>query len=93
MEGSSSSIHSLHKVEDIINTATELPMKSYGHKGNDGNLVGIEPYLTPEEYSSPTMLERKLTTYLFAAHEKGWLNEQTVVVWPEYVGTWLLVSG
>ena len=76
-----------------MKTATDVPMKSYGQKGNGGNLVGIEPYLTPQDYTSPGKLEKKLAGYLSAAQEKGWINERTVVVWPEYIGTWLLVSG
>jgi hypothetical protein len=34
------------------------------------------------------------TGWLFrAAQSKGWLNEKTIVVLPEYLGTWLVAAG
>ena len=64
--------------------------------GNDrgrGNLVGIEPYMVPQDYASKESLFNKLNGYLFVAQRETWLNEKTIVVFPEYVGSWLVLAG
>lgn len=58
-----------------------------------GNLLGIQPELFPTDYQSPERLHRKLAAYLQQARDQGLVNEKTVVVLPEHVGTWLLLSG
>ncbi len=64
-----------------------------GVPADRGNLLGIQPELFPTDYQSPERLHRKLAAYLQAARERGLLNEKTVVVLPEHVGTWLMLSG
>lgn len=67
--------------------------KSYGKKSTQGNLVAIEPYVVPEDYATVESFQAKLDGYLAFTQAKGWLNERTVVVWPEFVGTWLVFTG
>ena len=64
-----------------------------GVPGDRGNLLGIQPQLFPTDYQSPERLHRKLAAYLQHARDLGLLNAKTVVVLPEHVGTWLMVSG
>ncbi|GGK31425.1 Carbon-nitrogen hydrolase [Pseudomonas koreensis] len=64
-----------------------------GTPGDRGNLLGIQPELFPTDYQSPQRLHRKLAAYLQQAQDQGLLNEKTVVVLPEHVGTWLMISG
>ena len=64
-----------------------------GIPGTHGNLLGIQPELFPTDYQSPARLHRKLAAYLQKAEQQGLLNEKTIVVLPEHVGTWLMVSG
>ena len=64
-----------------------------GVPGDRGNLLGIQPLLFPTDYQSPERLHRKLAAYLQHARDLGLLNAKTVVVLPEHVGTWLMVSG
>ncbi|NUT78156.1 carbon-nitrogen hydrolase family protein [Pseudomonas sp. C1C7] len=64
-----------------------------GTPADRGNLLGIQPELFPTDYQSPERLHRKLAAYLQKAQEQGLLNEKTIVVLPEHVGTWLMVSG
>jgi predicted amidohydrolase len=64
-----------------------------GLPADRGNLLGIQPELFPTDYQSPERLHRKLAAYLQKAQEQGLLNEKTIVVLPEQVGTWLMVSG
>ncbi|QKV63676.1 carbon-nitrogen hydrolase family protein [Pseudomonas sp. 43A] len=64
-----------------------------GTPADRGNLLGIQPELFPTDYQSPERLHRKLAAYLQQAQDQGLLNDKTVVVLPENVGTWLLLSG
>ncbi|CEL30175.1 carbon-nitrogen hydrolase family protein [Pseudomonas fluorescens] len=64
-----------------------------GTPADRGNLLGIQPELFPTDYQSPARLRRKLAAYLQQAQDQGLLNDKTVVVLPEHVGTWLMVSG
>lgn len=79
-----------------MKTHTDLNIKelnSYGKKGRKGNLLGIEPYVVPEDYATIENLEAKLEGYLAVAQKEGWINKRTVVMWPEYIGTWLVFTG
>jgi predicted amidohydrolase len=58
-----------------------------------GNAVGISPYMTPLDYASPQHFLNKLDGYMQAAQQRGWLTPRTVVVFPEYVGSWLVAEG
>ncbi len=60
-----------------------------GEPGERGNLLGIQPELFPSDYSSVKRLHRKLAAYLEQARERGLINDKTVVVLPEHIGTWL----
>ncbi|MBV4457698.1 carbon-nitrogen hydrolase family protein [Pseudomonas sp. COR58] len=64
-----------------------------GTPADRGNLLGIQPELFPTDYQSTERLHRKLAAYLQQAQDQGLLNEKTVVVLPEHVGTWLMISG
>ncbi|HEX8594241.1 MAG TPA: carbon-nitrogen hydrolase family protein [Pseudomonas sp.] len=63
-----------------------------GQPGERGNLLGIEAQLFPADYQSVARLHRKLAAYLEQARGKGLLNDKTIVVLPEHVGTWLFAS-
>lgn len=58
-----------------------------------GNVVGINPYMLSGDYASEQHFYAKLDGYLQAVKEKNWLGPKTVIVFPEYIGTWLVVSG
>lgn len=65
---------------------------SYGTDKGLGNIVGIEPWIKPADYASQTALTGKLDGYLAEAKNRGLLRENTVVVLPEYIGTWLVAA-
>lgn len=65
----------------------------HGKPGRQGNLLGIQPELFPADYQSLQRLRLKLAAYLDKARELGLLNERTIVVLPEHIGTWLLAVG
>lgn len=58
-----------------------------------GNLLGVQPFVRAEDYASEATLSARLSLYLDLAAQKGWLGPRTIVVWPEYVGTWLAAAG
>ena len=57
-----------------------------------GNLVGVQPCVVPEDYASETAFRARMAGYLAAAERGGWLNPRSVVVFPEYTGTWLVAA-
>lgn len=68
-------------------------MTAVGTNTRRGNLLSIQPYMLPADYTSADTLCAKLEGYLDAARQAGWINPLTIAVFPEYIGTWLVVSG
>ncbi|MBW8353395.1 MAG: carbon-nitrogen hydrolase family protein [Pseudomonas sp.] len=64
-----------------------------GVPADHGNLLAIQPELFPTDYQNIERLHRKLAAYLQQATDKGLVNAKTIVVLPEHIGTWLMVSG
>lgn len=64
-----------------------------GTPSERGNLLGIQPQLFPGDYQSPARLRLKLAAYLRHARELGLLNDKTIAVLPEHIGTWLMLVG
>ncbi len=65
--------------------------------GNDSvcgrNVVGIQPYMIPEDYLSYESFFAKMDAYFAEAKKAGYFRSNTVVLLPEYVGTWLIIAG
>jgi predicted amidohydrolase len=64
-----------------------------GQENGRGNLLGIQPYMAPIDYRSAEAFGARLDGYMAAAAARGWLNERTIVVWPELIGAWLVAAG
>ncbi|MGY2374829.1 carbon-nitrogen hydrolase family protein [Pseudomonas sp. SDO524_S393] len=64
-----------------------------GLPADRGNLLGIQPELFPADYQSLERLHLKLAAYLQKARDQGLINEKTIVVLPEHIGTWLMLGG
>lgn len=78
-----------HYLSDLrINLAVDQ-----GVPADRGNLLGIQPELFPADYQSLARLHLKLAAYLQNARDQGLINDKTIVVLPEHIGTWLMVSG
>ncbi len=69
------------RIEDVTSFGTDQGL---------GNLVGIQPYMRPSDFATAESYFAKLDGYLAAAQREGWLHPKTVVIFPEYVGTWLV---
>ena len=63
-----------------------------GSDSGRGNLLAVQPWMVPGDYSNAETLFAKLDGYLAQAKAKGWLNSKTIVVLPEYTGTWLVAA-
>ncbi|WP_262695249.1 carbon-nitrogen hydrolase family protein [Kordiimonas aquimaris] len=57
------------------------------------NVVSIAPVMQPEDYATGRHFKAKLNDYFDAAKEKGWFNDNTIVVLPAHIGTPLLATG
>ena len=64
-----------------------------GVPADRGNLLGIQPELFPADYQSLERLHLKLAAYLQNARDQGLINPKTIVVLPEHIGTWLMLTG
>jgi predicted amidohydrolase len=73
----------LHSIEHV----------EVGQNNGRGNLLGIQPYMTPHDYRSAETFHARLDSYLATAAARGWINQRTIVVWPEQIGTWLVAAG
>jgi len=66
-------------------------VQSYGVNQEQGNLVGIQSYMTAGHYATAVQYQRHLNGYMAAAQAEGWLHDNTIVIFPENIGTWLLL--
>lgn len=55
------------------------------------NIIGIQPYMEVSDYFNQVSFKDKIRQYLVAASDKEFIKEHTLVVYPEYIGTWLLL--
>jgi predicted amidohydrolase len=70
-----------------------LEVRSCGTDRGRGNILGVQPYMLPDDYASAAHFSRKLDGYLAAARAHGFIRRKTIVVLPEYLGTWLVIAG
>lgn len=68
-------------------------MHQLGSERGRGNLIGIEPYMIQQDYTSKESFFDKLNGYLLAAQREKYLNDKTIVLFPEYIGSWLVLAG
>ena len=59
---------------------------------NKGNIVAIQPEMFAEDYSSETHFYAKINAYFEKAFKENYFEENTIVLLPEYLGTWLVAS-
>jgi predicted amidohydrolase len=80
--------HLAKRMEDLhLDKAVE-----FGKDSGCGNILGIEPYITAADYASAQTLQSKLDGYMSEAKGRGWLGEKTIILLPEYYGTWLVLA-
>ncbi len=68
-------------------------LESFGKNTDKGNVIGIQAFMQPVDYASERNFRSKIHFYLMEAQKKGFLVEnKTVVVFPEYLGTFLVAA-
>ncbi|MCB1309446.1 MAG: carbon-nitrogen hydrolase [Leptospiraceae bacterium] len=65
---------------------------SYGFPQQNINLLGIQPDMRAGDYRNAQSLYNKLNGYLLQARQRDWIGERTIVIFPEYIGTWLVAA-
>lgn len=67
----------------------DLQAVSFGKDQGLGNIVAFQPYVEAGDYATTWELGVKLEDHVRAAQAAGWLGPQTVLVFPESIGTFL----
>jgi len=68
-------------------------VQSVGQNQNRGNLLGIQPFVLPAHYATEDHFEQLLRVYFERARQEGLIiPSKTIVVLPEYLGTWLVIA-
>jgi len=65
----------------------ETFITSIGTDKNYANMVAIQPYMIPADYSSETRFYEKLESYIIKAKRSGFLKERTTIIFPDHIGT------
>lgn len=63
-----------------------------GIDSGKGNIIGIQPYLTATSYSTAFNFEISLRFYFEQLKRENKLTDKSIVVLPEYIGTWLVAA-
>lgn len=65
--------------------------ETYGDSASAANVVGVQAFMEPIDYASEENFSKKIGFYLAEAKKRSWLiPNKTIVVFPEYIGTWLV---
>ena len=82
----------------VINTENIFPryvignVEQFGKNNGKGNIIALSPYLHTTDFSSQTAFYNMLHYYFSFAQRKKLLNDSTIIVLPEYIGTWLVTA-
>lgn len=55
------------------------------------NIVGIQPYMEVSDYFNQVIFKQKIRKYLVAATGNSFIQKNTIIVYPEHIGTWLFL--
>ncbi|TVP45315.1 MAG: carbon-nitrogen hydrolase [Mongoliibacter sp.] len=57
-----------------------------------GNIIGIQPFMLETDYLKAERFYNKMDTYFSEASAQGLILENSIVLLPEYLGTWLVIA-
>lgn len=77
---------------DLQPASVSIRIASFGADVGNGNLLAIQPYLTAADYCDQQHFYRALHLYFAKAKAAGLLQQNTVAVLPEDIGTWLVLA-
>jgi len=72
-------------------SAVEVRTWEVGTDRGQAPVIGIQPFMEPRDYACEAAFQQKLESYLIPI--RSYLRPGTIVVFPEYVGTWLILLG
>ncbi|QMW02188.1 hypothetical protein [Spirosoma foliorum] len=62
-------------------------IEQFGNRSDRGNLLGIQPWMTPIDYQNGLTFREKIAGYLQTAKDSGLITpKKTIVILPEYLG-------
>ena len=70
-----------------------LIVRNIGYDHNAGNVVAVQTFMNVLDYSTQERFYEKLDSYLQEGKRKGFLKEGTIVLFPEHIGTPLVLLG
>jgi len=56
------------------------------------NLIGVQPWVSADDYRSAQTLRARFGAYLEAARAQELITARTVAIFPEHAGTWLVAA-
>jgi len=71
--------------------SVEVRLWQAGVDKGQAPVIGIQPFMEPADYACETAFRQKLESYLKSI--RSYLRPGTMVVFPEYIGTWLILLG
>ena len=69
----------------------EVRLWGVGTDQGQAPVIGIQPFMEPGDYACEAAFQQKLESYLGSI--RSYLRPGTIVVFPEYIGTWLILLG
>jgi predicted amidohydrolase len=79
----------LPKTEDFISIVQEINPSDSLKK----SIIGIQPYMVLEDYLTKEQFKDKIEKYILRARNDGFIKDNTILLFPEYLGTWLVIAG
>lgn len=74
-------------------TLEPIGVSVYGDDHGHGNLLAVQPWMSPYSYANERWFTMAMDQYLSQAQRQGLLSSKTIVIFPEYIGTWLVAAG
>ncbi|MFZ5616797.1 MAG: carbon-nitrogen hydrolase family protein [Pseudomonadota bacterium] len=66
-------------------------VREFGERG-DSAMILVEPALKARNYRRAEDLRAELARHLDEAKKRGWIDERSIIVFPEHIGTWLVAA-
>ena len=67
-------------------------VRTVGVDSGKGNMIGFQPILSARDYASEKAYYQSMANSFANAQQLGILNHKTIVVLPEYIGSWLVAA-
>jgi predicted amidohydrolase len=82
----------VHSIRSVFPRYVISNVEQSGSNSGKGNLIALAPYLHTYDFSSKEAYFNMLHYYFSLIRQKKLMNDSTIVVLPEYTGTWLVVA-